>query len=96
MRHAPCAMLFALYSMPSVIREPIGSHMTNLNYRNQVDEIQLKIYREMSPENKLDIAILLYHTARSLKKIALQNQHPEWSDVQISQELRKIFFYART
>ncbi len=70
--------------------------MTKLKHIIQVDEIQLKIYREMSPEKKLDIAIKLYHSARLLKKIALQKQHPDWSDDQITRELRNIFLYART
>jgi hypothetical protein len=70
--------------------------MTNLKDKNQVDQIQLQIYRDMSMERKLELAIQLYNSARSLKNIALQSQHPEWSDVQISKELRKIFFYART
>jgi hypothetical protein len=73
-----------------------GGKMKKLNHRKQVEEIQVKIYQEMSGEKKLDLAIRLYHSARSLKIRALQNQHPDWSEGQINQELRKIFMYART
>jgi hypothetical protein len=61
-----------------------------------VDEIQIKIYREMSPERKLEIAIQLFHSAYSLKHSALKSQHPEWSDEEVARELKSILLHART
>ena len=61
-----------------------------------VVDIQIKIYLEMSPERKLEIAMQLFHSAYSLKRSALQYQHPEWSDREIDQELRSILLHART
>ena len=65
-------------------------------HKNTINEIQVKIYREMSHERKLEIAMQLFHSAYSLKRSALQFQHPEWSDREIDQELRSILLHART
>ena len=57
---------------------------------------QLQIFKSMEPEKKLQISLQLYYSARSLKKAALQQMHPNWSEDKIEQKLRQIFLYART
>lgn len=42
--------------------------------------VQIKIFKEMSPAKKLDLAADLYYSARDLKTAAIRQQHPEWTE----------------
>ena len=57
---------------------------------------QIKIYQSMTPEQKLDVSVKLYHSARALKAAALRQQHPDWSKKEIMKKVNEIFLYART
>jgi len=57
---------------------------------------QKRIFQSMSPEQKLNLVLRLYHSARELKEAGLRAQHPKWTEKQIQQRLREIFLYART
>lgn len=48
-----------------------------------------------SPEQKLLFSLKLYYSARELKAAALKKFHPELSDKEINERVKKIFFYAR-
>jgi len=50
----------------------------------------------MTPEQKLDVALRLYYSARELKAAGLRALHPDWDEEKIREELREIFFHART
>ena len=57
---------------------------------------QIKIYKRLSPTEKLRIAGELYATCRNLKTAALRRQHPEWSAQEVEKKVREIFLYAQT
>ena len=57
---------------------------------------QKKIYKRITPEKKLQIALSLYYSAKELKTAELKKQHPEWSEEKIRQAVNNIFLYART
>jgi hypothetical protein len=57
---------------------------------------QKKSYEAMTPEQKLQVALDLYYSARALKAAGLKLKHPEWSPEEIGQKVREIFLYART
>ncbi len=57
---------------------------------------QKKIFKSMMPEQKLRVAMNLYHSAKKLKAAALKQQHPGLKEEQIEQKVREIFLYART
>jgi len=57
---------------------------------------QKRIYESMTSEQKLKIALDLYHYAWDLKAAGLKAQHPDWSERQIQEKVREIFLYART
>jgi hypothetical protein len=57
---------------------------------------QIKILQAMTPEQKLKTLGSLYWSARKLKAAWLREQHPEWSEERVQQEVRDIFMYART
>ena len=59
------------------------------------DFIQKKIFRSMTPAQKLDLAIQLYYSAKELKEAGLRAQHPNWTEKKIEEKVREIFLYAR-
>jgi NADPH-dependent 7-cyano-7-deazaguanine reductase QueF len=58
------------------------------------NHLRTKIYQQMTPEQKLHQALLLYHSARELKAAALRTKHPDWTEDQVQTEVREIFLYA--
>jgi hypothetical protein len=57
---------------------------------------QKRIYQSMTPEEKLKVAMDLYHFARELKAAGLRTQHPGWSENEINEKVKEIFLYARS
>ncbi len=57
---------------------------------------QKKIYQSMTPDQKLQLALRLYYSAKKLKAAALRHDHPKWPEKKIQEEVRAIFLYART
>ena len=51
---------------------------------------------KLTPEQKLEEALKLYHSARELKIAAMKKFHPELSDKEINEKVKKVFFYARS
>ena len=56
---------------------------------------QIKAYKSMTPAQKLDVSLKLYHSAKALKAAALKQQHPDWSAEAIKKKVNEIFLYAR-
>ena len=61
-----------------------------------MDPEQRRIYESMTAEQKLRIALGLYHSARQLKLAALGHDHLDWAEKELQEKLRQIFLYART
>ena len=57
---------------------------------------QKRIFKAMTPSQKLGIALELYDSARKLKAAGLRSQHPDWTEHGIQEKVREIFLYART
>jgi hypothetical protein len=55
-----------------------------------------RILRALTPEQKLQAASRLYHSARQLKEAALRAQHPDWPEPRIQRAVRDAFLYARS
>lgn len=56
---------------------------------------QKKIYAAMTPSQKLRQVLRLRQSAWDLKAAWLRKIHPEWTEVQVQDEVRRIFLYAR-
>jgi len=58
-------------------------------------EVQLKVLRAMSGEQRLLLAIEMSEFARELSRAGIRQQHPEWSEKEVIRELlRRAFFPA--
>jgi hypothetical protein len=57
----------------------------------EAERIQREIIRKMTPAQKFAIAQGLYDTAWEIKRAALRQQHPEWTEGQVLARVRRIF-----
>jgi len=57
---------------------------------------QIRIWRGMSPREKLQIANSLYWSARETKAAWLRQIHPSWTEEQIEKTIQDIFLHATT
>lgn len=55
-------------------------------------EIQANIYRKMTGEERLRLAVEMSVAARELTLARLRAQHPEWSDRELKRELLRYAF----
>jgi len=53
-------------------------------------------FKNFSPQKKLELSIELRNSAIELKRAALREFNPTWSEEMISEEVKRIFLYART
>ena len=58
----------------------------------EVLEIQTRIQRSMSGEEKILLALDMSLFARELAKQRIRDDHPEWNEVQVARELLRIAF----
>lgn len=54
------------------------------------------MYRAMSPQERLRQAEALYWTARRLREAHERSLHPEWSEQQVREHVRRVFLRAAT
>jgi hypothetical protein len=57
---------------------------------------QIEAYRRMSPERKLEVAAELRRAAWDLKAAGIRGQHPDWTEQQVHNEVRRVFLFATT
>ena len=57
---------------------------------------QIAAYRRMSPGEKLEIPQQMYWTAWKLKATGVSQEYPEWSEDQITAEVRRILLDAQS
>ena len=62
----------------------------------EFNEIQYEYLKKMSPQQKLEVSMNLYHSAKELKSAWLGQLHSEWSDHEIKQAVREAFINARS
>jgi uncharacterized protein YbjQ (UPF0145 family) len=56
---------------------------------------QAEHYRRMAPAEKLRQLQSMIDDARSIKAAALRSFHPEWNELRIGEEVRRIMLHAR-
>ncbi len=57
-------------------------------------KLQDEILRQMTPQQKLDLSMSLYYSARELKTAWIHQLHQDWSDQQVAEAVREIFVNA--
>lgn len=57
---------------------------------------QVARYRAMTPAERWQQAVLLYWQARRLREAHERALHPDWSDDQVREHVKKIFLRAST
>ncbi len=59
-------------------------------------KLQDEILRQMTPQQKLEVAMNLYYSARELKSAWIRQLHEDWSDQQVAEAVREVFVNARS
>jgi hypothetical protein len=54
-------------------------------------EIQLGLYRRMTPQERLQISFRLYALTRTLVRQGIKHQHPDWGEKQVEDEVLRRF-----
>jgi hypothetical protein len=57
---------------------------------------QIAALRAMTGEQRLRMAEKLYWSARKMKTAGVRAQHPDWTEEQVKDEVRRIFTNARS
>lgn len=58
----------------------------------EIREMQLQIYRSMSGEQKILIALEMSLFARDMARARIRTEHADWSEWQVERELLRIAF----
>ena len=67
-----------------------------MDIKDKARQIQIEIYKKMSPADKWQEMLKLRRTAWMVKKGGLKLQHPDWPDERVESRVREIFLYATT
>ena len=66
--------------------------MSTTDTTDTAREVQLRIQRAMSGEQRLLLAFDMSMFARDLAKQRIQSEHPEWAESDVSRELLRLAF----
>ncbi|HEY6305835.1 MAG TPA: hypothetical protein VI488_05160 [Candidatus Angelobacter sp.] len=66
--------------------------MIALDTSPEIAEMQIKIRRSMTPEQRLLVALDISHFCRELRKAGIKRDHPDWSERQVMIELFRLAF----
>lgn len=58
------------------------------------DPEQIRRFAAMTPDERWAVMQSLYHTAWEVKRTGVRAEHPDWSDEQVLDEVRRQFLRA--
>jgi len=59
----------------------------------EIEAMQIRLFRSMSVERRLELALEISLLSRELMKAGVRNQHPDWSDTEIDREVHRLAFF---
>jgi hypothetical protein len=62
----------------------------------QTSPEQFAILRAVPGERRLQLAEMLYWSARKLKAAGVRSRHPDWPEEKVNAEVNRISLHART
>jgi hypothetical protein len=57
---------------------------------------QIKAMRRLTSEQRLKIGMQFIRAGRRFKRAALRKQHPDWSENEVAEEMRRLTLHGRT
>lgn len=66
--------------------------MPPLDTSPEIEEMQIKIRRKLTPRQRLQVALDISYCCRELRKAGIRRNHPEWSEKQVMIELFRLAF----
>jgi hypothetical protein len=71
-------------------------HATAYGLNEPMPSVQVRAIRAMSFAQRLAAGMGLIRSGRRLKRAALRQQHPDWTDEEIATEMRRLTTNGRT
>lgn len=68
----------------------------SISPNTSTQNLQTAIYLNMTPAQKWEQVCKLRAAAWAVKKAGIKFMHPDWSAVEVDNEVRKVFLYAVT
>ena len=59
----------------------------------EAQAIQLDIYKKMSGEQRLILALEMSVFVRDLAKVRIRKEHPEWPESEVTREILRMAFF---
>jgi ATP:corrinoid adenosyltransferase len=66
------------------------------NHLHAADELQVAIYRAMTPQRRLEQALRMNHRMRELMATGIRDRHPGWTEAQVKGAVADRILHART
>jgi|GEM_PF-1119770 len=61
--------------------------MNAKDHRSRARQIQIEIFRRMTPEQRLDCCFRWTNLTYELSRIDIRAQHPDWTPLQVDREI---------
>ena len=71
-------------------------HNTAYGLNEPMPAVQVRAIRAMSFAKRLAVGMGFIRSGRRLKRAALRQQHPDWTDAEIADEMRRLTTDGRT
>jgi hypothetical protein len=66
--------------------------MRPLDTTPEIHEMQARIHKAMTGEERLLLAVEISYLAHAFAKAGIKSRHPEWSEQQVTREFRRSLF----
>jgi Rv0078B-related antitoxin len=61
----------------------------------EIEAMQIRIFRSMTVERHLEIALEISLLSRALMRAGVRRDHPDWSDKEIEREVHRLAFFPQ-
>jgi hypothetical protein len=66
--------------------------MTARDTTPEIEEMQARIHKSMTGEQRLLLALEMSYLSHALMKAGIRSRHPDWSEEQVTREFRRCLF----
>jgi Rv0078B-related antitoxin len=66
--------------------------MRALDTTPEIAEMQARIHKSMTGEQRLLLALEMSYLSHAFAKAGIRSRHPDWSDEQVTREFRRSLF----
>jgi Rv0078B-related antitoxin len=72
------------------------AHVIEADHERAAHAHQAAIYRAMTPEQRLQVALGMNRTVRELMAVGFRDRHPAWTEAEVRRAVADRILYAST